>query len=370
VDRPVGDTARVTLAVEWISDAERFAALEPEWDALLDEDAPPFDRHCWHAAWWAAFGAGRELALCTARRDGALAAALPLARDARGRLSSTTNAHTPTFGPVGRDAEAVAAVLRAALDERAPVLELHAIDAASETRRLLDAQLVAAGARPVWHPIHRSPHLATDGAYEDWRKRTRPKGLERLRRKMARDHEARFAIAQRPADPEGQLERGLRLEAAGWKGRAGTAILSDEAVAGFYRRIAAAFGARDEVRLTEIVLDGELVAFELCLLAGRRLYELKTAYDEAQRPLRPGRVLQLATIDWCFAQPDVDVLEMLGTDEDWKRPFADDVRPHHELRVFPPTLVGRARHMWWAALRPRLAAASTRPRRAGLKAAP
>lgn len=317
--------------IEWISDPGAFAALEPEWDALA---LTPFDRHCWYAAWWESFGAGRELAVCTVRRDRALAGVLPLVRDARGRLASMTNAHTPTFRPVGDGV----AVVRAALDARAPVLELQAVS--DDARALFENE----SAPFVSHPVHRSPWLATDGAYEDWRKRTRPKGLERLRRKMARDHEARFAIAERPADPAGQLERGLELEASGWKGKAGTAILSDEATADFYRRMAAAFHVRDELRLTEIELDGDLVAFELCLLAGRRLYELKIAYDEARRPLRPGRVLQLATIDWCYAQPDVDVLEMLGDAEDWKAPFSDDVHPHHELRVYPPTLAGRARY--------------------------
>lgn len=341
----------MTVAVEWVSEAPSFAALSGEWEALLGDDAAPFDRHCWYAAWWEAFGAGRELAVCTARRDGALAAVLPLVRDGAGRLCSMTNAHTPSFRPVG-EAEAVRAVIRAALAERAPLLELYAIPDGGAARAALDAELAASGALPVWHPIHRSPYLMTTGPYEDWRKRTHPKGLERLRRKMARDHDAQFAIAERPADPAAQLERGLELEAGGWKGRAGTAILSDPATADFYRRMAAAFGARDELRLTEIVLDGDLVAFELCLLSGRRLYELKIAYDESRRPLRPGRVLQLATIDWCFAQPDVDVLEMLGADEDWKLPFADDVHPHHELRVFPPTLSGRARYALRAKLRP------------------
>jgi CelD/BcsL family acetyltransferase involved in cellulose biosynthesis len=340
VDRPVDDTARVSGAVEWISDPASFAALGAEWDALAGGDATPFDLHCWYAAWWEAFGAGRELAICTVRQDGVLAGVLPLVRDAGGRLCSMTNAHTPSFRPLGDGA----AVVRAAIDAGAPVLELHCLP--DSARPLFDGQ------RATWHAIHRSPYLVTTGPYEDWRKRTHPKGLERLRRKMARDHEARLAIAERPADAAAQLERGLELEAGGWKGRAGTAILSDPATADFYRRMAAAFHARDELRLTEIELDGSLVAFELCLVHDRRLYELKIAYDEARRPLRPGRVLQLATIDWCFAEPGVDVLEMLGADEDWKLPFADGVRPHHELRVFAPTLAGRARYAWWGTLRP------------------
>jgi CelD/BcsL family acetyltransferase involved in cellulose biosynthesis len=322
----------VNADIEWVAGPAAFAALEAEWDALA---TTPFERHCWFTAWWEAFGAGRELAICTARRDGELVGVLPLLRDGR-RLASLTNAHTPSFRPLG-DA---AAVVAAAAAERPVVLEVGALP--EDARPAFEAR---PGLRR-WHAVHRSPWLDTTGEYEQWRSRTRPKEPERLRRKMDRDFEARFAIVERPVDLGAQLERGLELEAAGWKGRAGTAILSDHATADFYRRMAAAFDACDELRLTEIELDGELVASEICLLSGRRLYWLKNAYDESRRSLKPGRVRQLATIEWCFAQPDVDVLEMLGADEEFKLESADQVRPHHELRMFPRTLAGRARYAW------------------------
>jgi len=65
--------------VEWVGDERRLAALAPAWDRLSRErDQTPFTRHGWFSSWWKAFGAGRELSVCTAWRGGALVGVLPL----------------------------------------------------------------------------------------------------------------------------------------------------------------------------------------------------------------------------------------------------------------------------------------------------
>src|SRR5439155_18445696 len=79
---------------------------------LAERAAFPFMRHAWITAWWSAFGTGR-FGTYAARRDGELAAVLPLVR--RGRaLFSPTNAHSPAFRPLG-DGDALRAIADAAL---------------------------------------------------------------------------------------------------------------------------------------------------------------------------------------------------------------------------------------------------------------
>lgn len=74
----------MALTVEWVREADQFAALADEWDALLPSDAHPFDLHCWYLSWWNAFGGSSELAVCTVRGDGELAAVFPLRREGGG----------------------------------------------------------------------------------------------------------------------------------------------------------------------------------------------------------------------------------------------------------------------------------------------
>jgi len=62
--------------------------------------------------------------------------------------------------------------------------------------------------------------------------------LERFRRKMGRDHEARLEIVEVPQDLEAELDVGFAVEASGWKGRSKTAILSAPETEQFYRGVA------------------------------------------------------------------------------------------------------------------------------------
>src|SRR5437763_11467862 len=69
------------LDIDVIRTERDFARLEPEWDALVDAmpRPSPFLGHAWIAAWLRHYGAGREISILVARRDGGLVAALPLA---------------------------------------------------------------------------------------------------------------------------------------------------------------------------------------------------------------------------------------------------------------------------------------------------
>jgi hypothetical protein len=61
-----------SISVDWVTDSQGFTVLAEEWDALLPEDVPPFDLHCWYAAfaWWEAFGGDAQLAVCALRHGG------------------------------------------------------------------------------------------------------------------------------------------------------------------------------------------------------------------------------------------------------------------------------------------------------------
>ncbi|HEX2096861.1 MAG TPA: GNAT family N-acetyltransferase [Solirubrobacterales bacterium] len=340
--------------VEWVRDPEGFAALKTEWDRLLPGDARPFDLHCWYLAWWEAFGAGREPAICTVRRDGDLVGALPLLREGR-RLSAMANTHSPVFRPLARDEAAREQLLGAVLAEGASELRLIALPEGDPSLE----RLRAAGGAPMQAAFEAgqvSPLVETSGSFEDWRKRSKPRWgapLERFRRKMGRDYEAVTSIVEAPADLDAELEEGFRVEASGWKGEQGTAILSAPETHAFYLAVARAFHARDELRLSRIVLDGRTAAFDLCLLHGGRLYLLKTGFDESFRRLAPGLVMRLSIVERCF-ELGLDAHELLGDDSEWKRKFATGERRHLELRAYPRTPLGSLRRAYRGRLRPHL----------------
>lgn len=115
--------------------------------------------------------------------------------------------------------------------------------------------------------------------------------LKELRRQGRRldDHGPKtFRDWTEPADVEAALKRFLDLEAAGWKGRAGTAMRGRADQRGFVERLVAARAARGEALVLELLVGGRLAASGLVLLSGDRGWFYKIAYDEALARLSPG----------------------------------------------------------------------------------
>lgn len=351
------------LAVEWIEDSAGFAALADEWDALLPQESSPFDLHDWYLAWWDAFAGGSELAVCTVRRDGELAGAFPLARKGRA-LSGLANGHSGIFRPLARDREAMAALAAAALAAPASTLELRLLPAADPSLPVIEASARDAGMLPVAEAGTVSPIVDTRGDFEAWRRGQKASWKSRIARygrKMQRDHDARLDIVVQPDDLEAWLDDGFRVEASGWKGKEGTAILSAPETASFYRDMARRFHQRGELRLNRISLDGEVVAFSLCILSGSRLYSLKAGFDERWKKLVPGLVLQLSIVERCF-EMRLDAYELLGDTSEWKEKLSTGARPYTTLWAYPRGPVGALRYAYRASLRPTLKRAYRRIR--------
>jgi CelD/BcsL family acetyltransferase involved in cellulose biosynthesis len=330
----------VSHEIEWIGEPAALTRIAPEWDRLAVKVGVPFVAHAWVDAWWLAFGAGRELRVCTARREGQLVGALPLV--ARGRvLSSATNAHTPVFAPLGAD-DAVEAVADAAsIDHHRSLVVTHLPSGGTAAHILADASLRAG--RLTWiEPGQLSPLVDTSGEVDDYHGRlarhTR-RELLRLRRKLEAEQSAVVRTLATPSDLGTQLDAFFALEARGWKGRRGTAIISSERTTAFYRAVAAGFAERGELRISTIEADGRLIAFDLGLVSAGRLWVLKGSYDEAYRRYAPGLLLLLAEIERAF-ELGLDAVELLGDAEPYKRKFATDFRPHcavhsHRRRLVP-----------------------------------
>lgn len=355
------------MTIEWITEESDFLALAGAWEGLLPSDARPFDLHAWYQSWWSAFGGSGRLAVCTAWRGNELTAACPLSLGGRNLLRALANLQTPVFRPLARDALAMRRLAEALIAGATASLDLWGLPAGDPSVTAIEEAVDRTGMLRLGEDLHTSPIVATDGDFNSWRAASKPRWgapLERFRRKMARDHEASFAIVEAPSDLDAELDAGFEVEASGWKGREGTAITSDAATERFYREVAHSFAARDELRLSRIVLDGSVAAFDLCLLHEQRLYLLKTGYDERFRRLAPGLVMRLSIVERCF-ELGLDAHELLGEDSDWKLKFATTERRHVGLRAYRRRPVALGRYAYRAAVRPQLKRAyrSVRPHR-------
>jgi len=317
--------------LEWIVRRDRFGQVAAAWEALARTEPDPFMRHAWLDAWWAAHP-NADARVAVVWDGGELVAGLPLMlRD--DEAQSFGEALLVPFRPLARDRVALTALTRAVVALPVATVTLHSAVRGDPRAEGLVRGL--RGSRPIVTRSHPNRFLAveTRGSWDDYRRamRSRWGSVERKGRKLARDHGARLGIVEPPTNLAAQLDEGFALEARGWKGEAGTAVDRDSVYAVFLRAAARGFDAAGELRCSEIRVDGRLVAWDVAILSCRRLYSLKTTYDEDFATLSPGLVLRRAIVERCFAL-GLDGHEFGGRDMGWKRRFATSARASNSLR--------------------------------------
>jgi CelD/BcsL family acetyltransferase involved in cellulose biosynthesis len=122
-----------------------------------------------------------------------------------------------------------------------------------------------------------------------------PKKLKELRRqhrRLSEEGALTHEIARDANAVDAALAGYLAVEAAGWKGRSGTAASSDSSTARFLARAVTSLASEGKARIDRLKLNGGTIASTITLFSGDRAWFWKTAYDEAFARYSPG--VQLA----------------------------------------------------------------------------
>lgn len=322
---------------------DQLDGLRPEWDALAaGVGAPPFLHHGWFASWWDAFGHGR-LEVLALRRRGELAAVLPLVREGR-RLRSATNVHTPGFAPLAADAGAAHAIVARAFALDAHSVELQFLDPTSPGAEGVRDIAPARGGRIFTETMMRPPYVDLEGSWEQYEgslSRNRRKGLRRNGRRLQAAGAVDVQVTDGSVAPEGHLTEAFAVEAAGWKGRAGTAIACAPDTERFYRRLAAWAAEAGMLRLTFLRLDGRAIAFDYALEHGGTWYSLKAGYDEAYAAYGPGALLLRELLARGYAG-GLRRFDLLGDTEPFKLEWATGSSERLSVKAFGPSPAARA----------------------------
>lgn len=298
----VGQRARVSVA----RSPTELDCIVPAWEALARAalEPNPFYEHWMLRPAIAAFGAGKvEVVLVWAGE--ALAGLFPFRRVPRYKglpasaLASWQHSHTLLCTPLVH-----AAFARSALE----ALFEH-----------IDASLVEFRYIPAGEPFQRLllevlDDLVVNHAYSRGLLRKHGATLSsNFRRRAARNERSLEGFAYRflaPGDDVGAwIEDFLRIEAAGWKGRNGSAMASSEANRRYFTEIIAAAFRRGQLLGCGIDAEGRAIARRFSFTAGAASYAFKTTFDESFAKASPGALLELANVRQVDADPAVEWMD-------------------------------------------------------------
>lgn len=114
--------------------------------------------------------------------------------------------------------------------------------------------------------------------------------LRRKARRLGDELGGELQCVDRAGDPEA-VERFLELEAAGWKGEAGTALQSNPRHAEFFREVCERFHAFGRLQLLDLGAHGRSAAMSCNLRCDPGMYAFKIAFDERLARWGPGVAL-------------------------------------------------------------------------------
>ncbi|MCB2049192.1 MAG: GNAT family N-acetyltransferase [Novosphingobium sp.] len=133
------------------------------------------------------------------------------------------------------------------------------------------------------------------------------KDLRRRSNRLAELGEVRFEWQDDASDIERWCAQFLTLEASGWKGEAGSAMVQDQAKRAVFTQSLTGAAERDRLLRLALLLNGEPVAMLSTFVTPPGAFGYKTAFDEDYSRFAPGilleqefmAVLDQQRFDWC-----------------------------------------------------------------------
>ncbi|MCC6205824.1 MAG: GNAT family N-acetyltransferase [Hyphomicrobiales bacterium] len=129
--------------------------------------------------------------------------------------------------------------------------------------------------------------------------------FRRLKRRLEETGTLEYRIDRTVDEVRSGLESFLSLEAAGWKGRQGTAMAIDRYRAAFAREAVHRLSEEDHCRVHSLVLDGRVIASVVVFVEAGVAYTWKTAYDETLAAFSPGTLLMIEVTRQHLDDPNI-----------------------------------------------------------------
>ena len=155
--------------------------------------------------------------------------------------------------------------------------------------------------------------LRTGRGFEAWFEasfeRKRRKEFRRLKARLGEAGKLVFA-ARGEGDPLGPwIDDLVRLEAAGWKGKRGTALGADGQTRAMLRTALHQLAAAGLLSFWKLSLDGQPVAMLFAMREGSEMWLGKIAYDEAHAKYSPGALLIIEVTEALLAMEGLELVD-------------------------------------------------------------
>jgi len=338
-------TSTAEPAVDLVESPVSAIEIERQWRLLGDRMGSPMQRYQWSSACADAFASSGAMRICMVNRDGNVVALAPMVHrrmDGVRHLAmvGSFELHEP-MDLIYRDVDALERLLQSMLASGAPLF-LERVPADSPTVAAVN-RLHPRSAIVIQRPQALCPYTPLDASWrepESHLKSSRRSDLRRAMRKAQQRGPVTVEILRpKPQELEPLLQRAFEIEAASWKGRAGTALLYDSRRADFFRRYSRSAAADGTLRLCFLKIGDEFAAMQLAVECYGAFWLLKIGYDDRFAECSPGQLLIRETIRYAV-ECGLSSYEFLGSAAAWTQVWTQHERPCVSLWAYPNSMRG------------------------------
>lgn len=180
--------------------------------------------------------------------------------------------------------------------------------------------------------------VALDGSFAEYEQQISSGLRQNLRRYERRAGTEFGSVTHRtlttPEDIEAGVYRYAMLEAAGWKGQAGTALAPGNDQHRFYGAFLAGMARQGLAEVHELWFGERLVASRLAVRGDTAVVMLKTTYDESHAKSAPGRILLKKYLEHAFAARPAKAVEFYTNASRDQLSWATSSRSIRHIRLY------------------------------------
>jgi CelD/BcsL family acetyltransferase involved in cellulose biosynthesis len=349
----------MSLAVTALLTVEDFERLGDEWDALEASLSPrtPFTSRGWNTLWWQHFRRDGWLkrdelrAFAVRRPDGRLVAVAPMMRTVRPAVGPWRSRELQFFGADPNMTEIRGMVCRPEDQVKAAAaLMQHLRQRSNEwdwigwsgMRQEPSRSAEWAGSDLRWTRQVPSFYLPMPSSWNEFRTRL-PRNIKESLRKcynsLKRDGlDFEFRVVTQPADTDAAVERFLQLHAVRSHSTDGVAhedVFGSERAKLFLRDYCRFAAGRDQLRVFQMRIGGNVVATRIGFALGRELYLYYSGYDIAWSKYSVMTTLVAEALKWSIDNGHRIVNLSTGKDVSKTR-WRPEVLTHRDALVQAP----------------------------------
>lgn len=133
----------------------------------------------------------------------------------------------------------------------------------------------------------------------------RRREVARMRRRLAENGIVTSRQIEQISDEPSIVDRFLKLEASGWKGKEGVALQCDDNSRAYFTEITRAGLDRRQLMFSCLMLDDEPIAISCDLFSPPGCFAFKITYDQKYSSFAPGLQLALEHVQFVHSRPEI-----------------------------------------------------------------